>query len=102
MTSGMASRGVELCHGKESGEGARMIRAPSLGVERGQKPATLSRRSLVLSGSSVSFQSRLPAFCRADLTWAGGARGFPALNSAAPPATCGDAIDVPEMVFRPP
>ncbi len=63
------------------------------------KASTLSRRSFVWSGSSESFQFSVPAFCRADFTWAGDADGLPALNSAAAPATCGVAIDVPLIVL---
>ncbi len=61
--------------------------------------ATLSSFSLVESGSSALFQSVFPAACRADLTCAGEAPGLLALYSAAAPATCGEAIDVPLMVL---
>ncbi|CAM5405502.1 hypothetical protein SNARM312S_07955 [Streptomyces narbonensis] len=39
------------------------------------------------------------AFTRAVPTWAGVAVGLSPRYTAAAPATCGDAIDVPEMVL---
>ena len=39
------------------------------------------------------------AAINADVTWAAVNDGFLASTSAAPPATCGEAIDVPLIVF---
>jgi len=60
-----------------------------------QNPPTLTRGSCMPSGSPV--QSNVPAPCRAACTWAGVAAGCVDLYSAAAPATCGLAIDVPEI-----
>ena len=64
------------------------------------KPATLSRplvRTLPLSEVVGVAPWRM-----ASLTCAAVAEGFRALYSAAAPATCGVAIDVPEYVPYPP
>ncbi len=72
---------------------------PSTGTASGQRASTLSSLSLIVSRSSLLFQSTLPAFWSAVRTAAGVAVGLWALYRAAAPATCGDAIDVPLMVL---
>lgn len=67
--------------------------------EDDQNVATFNSRSCVLSGSVVEFQLVVPAACRADFTADGDALGWVDLNSAAAPATCGLAMDVPEIVL---
>src|SRR6266567_5473947 len=71
----------------------RMI-AGGLGLPR-LEASTLSRGSLVPSGSSTLFQLRLAALRSADRTCDGDAPGWLALWRAAAPATCGLAIEEP-------
>ena len=71
----------------------RLIR---LTIHTDQNDATFNSGSCVPSGSVAVFQSVVPADRRADFTAAGDALGWVDLYSAAAPATCGLAIDVPE------
>lgn len=64
-----------------------------------QNDATFNSGSCVLSLSVEVFQLLVPAERRAVFTVAGDALGWVALYSAAAPATCGLAIEVPEIVL---
>jgi hypothetical protein len=56
--------------------------------------------SFALCGSPPQFT--FPEFCRAFLTPSGVMVEFPLMSRAAAPATCGDAMLVPEIVLYPP
>ncbi len=86
-----------LANAEPAALGAAVSQPPS---HRGaHSPRTPSRGSFVPSRSSALLQSRFPAPRSPVRTCAGVASGLATLYSAAAPATCGEAIEVPLIVL---
>lgn len=91
--------GVGRSHGNPEARKTTAPVQPDRGRRRARGYGIRSRGSLVASRSSRLSQSVVPPASSAERTAAGEAVGFAAMWSAAAPATCGEAIDVPLTVL---